>query len=99
MPEPTSGSAIRQRMRVTLQPSTWAASKILRGILSNDGSSTQITIGRVITAWLRIRAQYDPIMPTWRNITYHGSRNNVPGAIRAASVSTAGQEIRVHDTA
>ena len=38
-------------------------------------------------------------MPTCRNITYHGSRNSVPGAMRAASVRMAGQEIRVQDTA
>ena len=38
-------------------------------------------------------------MPTCRNITYHGSRNSVPGAMRAASVRIAGQEIRVHETA
>ena len=38
-------------------------------------------------------------MPTCRNITYHGNRNSVPGAMRAASVRTAGQDIRVHDTA
>ena len=56
MPDPTSGNAILQRMRVMLQPSTCAASKTLRGMLSNDGSSTQITIGSVITAWLRISA-------------------------------------------
>ncbi len=56
MPDPTSGSAILHRMRVMLQPSTCAASKMLRGILSKDGSNTQITIGSVITAWLRISA-------------------------------------------
>jgi len=56
MPEPTKGSAIRHRMRVTLQPSTCAASNTLRGMLSNEGKSTQITIGSVITAWLRISA-------------------------------------------
>ena len=38
-------------------------------------------------------------MPTWRNMTYHGSRNSVPGAMRAANVRMAGHEIRVHDTA
>ena len=52
MPDPTSGSAIRQRIRARLHPSTWAASKTLRGMLSNDGSSTQMAIGRVITAWI-----------------------------------------------
>ena len=66
---------------------------------SNDGSKTQMTIGMVITAWVKISAQYDPISPSWRNITYHGSRNSVPGAMRAARVSKAGQVIRVNDTA
>ena len=47
-----------------LQPSTCAASNTLRGIPSNDGSNTQITIGSVITAWLRISAVYEPIIPT-----------------------------------
>jgi hypothetical protein len=47
---------MRQRMRVTLHPSTCAASNTLRGMASNDGSKTQITIGSVMTAWLRINA-------------------------------------------
>jgi hypothetical protein len=38
-------------------------------------------------------------MPICRNMTYHGSRNSVPGAMRAASVRIAGHVIRVQETA
>ena len=56
-PGMTSGKAMRHKMRGTLHPSTCALSSTLRGMLSKNGSSTQMAIGMVMAAWVKTSAQ------------------------------------------
>ena len=56
-------------------------------------------MGTVITACVMIRAKCVPERPTLENMMNHGSKNSVPGAIRAKRVNVAGQTSRCQEMA
>ena len=81
------------------QPSICADSTNSRGKPSKYGSSVHNATGMVMTACVTISTKCVPVRRSSENIRNHGSRNSVPGARRANSVTVAGHVKRCQEMA